>query len=117
MLPAGPTNSDLPPADSSLSICSSIGSARFSKGCDCSNKRDGETLNNNEGLNGMPPAKEAQVRHLRLGDPAEIRVDAVPGAIFPSKVDHLASASGTQFPLLPPGLSEIAVMGTKATGE
>ena len=46
--------------------------------------------------------KETQLRHMRIGDPAEIRVDAIPGVIFRGKVDHLAPASGSQFALLPP---------------
>jgi len=46
--------------------------------------------------------KETQLRHMRIGDPAEIRVDAVPDAIFRGKVDRLAPASGSQFALLPP---------------
>jgi membrane fusion protein (multidrug efflux system) len=39
---------------------------------------------------------------MRIGDPVEIRVDAVPGVIFRGKLDHLAPASGSQFALLPP---------------
>ena len=46
--------------------------------------------------------KETQVRRLRAGDPAEIRVDAFPGVVFRGKVDQLAPASGSQFALLPP---------------
>jgi membrane fusion protein (multidrug efflux system) len=46
--------------------------------------------------------KETQVRRLRTGDPAEIRVDAFPGVTFRGKVDHVAPASGSQFALLPP---------------
>jgi membrane fusion protein (multidrug efflux system) len=46
--------------------------------------------------------KETQVRHIRTGDPAEIRVDAFPGVIFRGKVDHVSPASGSQFALLPP---------------
>jgi membrane fusion protein (multidrug efflux system) len=46
--------------------------------------------------------KETQLRHMGIGDPAEIRVDAIPGIIFRGKVDHLAPASGSQFALLPP---------------
>jgi membrane fusion protein, multidrug efflux system len=46
--------------------------------------------------------KETQLRNMRTGDPAEIKVDAVPGVIFRGKVDHLAPASGSQFALLPP---------------
>ena len=46
--------------------------------------------------------KETQVRHMRRGDPAEIRVDAFPGLILKGKVDQVAPASGSQFALLPP---------------
>ncbi len=46
--------------------------------------------------------KETQLRHMRIGDRAEIRVDAIPGVIFRGKLDHLAPASGSQFALLPP---------------
>jgi len=46
--------------------------------------------------------KETQVRHLRAGDAAEIRVDAFPGVIFRGKVDQVSPASGSQFALLPP---------------
>jgi len=46
--------------------------------------------------------KETQVRHMQPGDPAEIRVDALPGVILRGKVDQLAPASGSQFALLPP---------------
>ena len=46
--------------------------------------------------------KETQLRHVRAGDTAEIRVDALPGVIFKGKVDQVAPASGSQFALLPP---------------
>jgi len=46
--------------------------------------------------------KETQLAHLRAGDPAEIRVDAIPGVIFRGKVDQVSPASGSQFALLPP---------------
>jgi membrane fusion protein, multidrug efflux system len=46
--------------------------------------------------------KETQLRHMRAGDPAEIRVDAFPGVTFKGKVQHLSPASGSQFALLPP---------------
>jgi membrane fusion protein (multidrug efflux system) len=46
--------------------------------------------------------KETQLRNMRVGDPAEIRVDAIPGAVFRGKVARLAPASGSQFALLPP---------------
>ena len=46
--------------------------------------------------------KETQVRHIRAGDPSEIRVDAFPGMVLRGKVDHVSPASGSQFALLPP---------------
>ena len=46
--------------------------------------------------------KETQVRHMRAGDPAAIRVDAFPGVLLNGKVDRVAPASGSQFALLPP---------------
>jgi len=46
--------------------------------------------------------KETQLRHMRAGDPAEIRVDAFPGVIFHGKVLYVSPASGSQFALLPP---------------
>jgi len=46
--------------------------------------------------------KETQLRNMRVGDAAEIKVDAIPGVTFRGKVDHLAPASGSQFALLPP---------------
>ena len=46
--------------------------------------------------------KETQVRHMRAGDSAEIKVDAFPGVVFHGKVDQVSPASGSQFALLPP---------------
>ena len=46
--------------------------------------------------------KETQVRHIRPGDPADLRMDAFPGVIFKGKVHQLSPASGSQFALLPP---------------
>jgi membrane fusion protein (multidrug efflux system) len=46
--------------------------------------------------------KETQVGHMRTGDDAEVKVDALPGAVFHGKVDQVAPASGSQFALLPP---------------
>jgi membrane fusion protein (multidrug efflux system) len=46
--------------------------------------------------------KETQLRHMRPGDPAEIRVDAFPGLVFKGRVQQVAPASGSQFALLPP---------------
>ncbi|MGC4049743.1 MAG: HlyD family secretion protein [Paludibaculum sp.] len=46
--------------------------------------------------------KETQLRHMRIGDPAEIRIDAYPGVVLQGKVGQIAPASGSQFALLPP---------------
>ncbi len=46
--------------------------------------------------------RETQVRHMRAGDTATIRVDAFPGVVLNGKVDHVSPASGSQFALLPP---------------
>lgn len=47
--------------------------------------------------------KENQLRYIREGDPAEVRVDAIPGLLLKGRVDRIAPASGSQFSLLPPG--------------
>lgn len=46
--------------------------------------------------------KEDQLRYIRPGDPAEIRVDAFPGVVWNGTVDQISPASGSQFALLPP---------------
>jgi membrane fusion protein (multidrug efflux system) len=46
--------------------------------------------------------KETQLRHIRPGDPAELRLDAFSDIVFKGKVDRLSPASGSQFVLLPP---------------
>jgi membrane fusion protein, multidrug efflux system len=46
--------------------------------------------------------KENQLRHIREGDPAEVRVDAFPGVVLKGRVGQIAPASGSQFALLPP---------------
>jgi membrane fusion protein (multidrug efflux system) len=46
--------------------------------------------------------KEDQLRNIREGDPAEIRVDAFPGVVWKGKVGQISPASGSQFALLPP---------------
>jgi len=46
--------------------------------------------------------KETQLRRIRAGDDAEIKIDAFPGIVFRGKVDQVAPASGSQFALLPP---------------
>jgi membrane fusion protein (multidrug efflux system) len=46
--------------------------------------------------------KENQIRYIRQGDPAEIRVDAFPGLVLKGTVEQISPASGSQFALLPP---------------
>jgi len=46
--------------------------------------------------------RETQLTNVKIGDPAEIRVDEYPGKILKGKVIEIAPASGSQFALLPP---------------
>jgi membrane fusion protein (multidrug efflux system) len=46
--------------------------------------------------------RETQLTNVKVGDPAEIRIDAYPGEIIHGKVIEIAPASGSQFALLPP---------------
>src|SRR5271154_4627145 len=46
--------------------------------------------------------RETQLTNVKVGDPAEIRVDAYPGEVIHGKVIEIAPASGSQFALLPP---------------
>ena len=46
--------------------------------------------------------RETQLRHIRVGDPAEIRIDAFPGLVLKGTVAGISPASGSQFALLPP---------------
>jgi membrane fusion protein (multidrug efflux system) len=46
--------------------------------------------------------RETQLTNVKVGDPAEIRIDAYPGNVFRGKVIDIAPASGSQFALLPP---------------
>ena len=45
---------------------------------------------------------ENQIRGIKRGDAAEIRVDAIPGVLLRGRVEEVAPASGSQFALLPP---------------
>ena len=45
---------------------------------------------------------ENQIRGIKRGDIAEIRVDAIPGLLLRGRVEEVAPASGSQFALLPP---------------
>jgi len=46
--------------------------------------------------------REIQLTNVKVGDPAEIRIDEYPGKVFRGKVIEIAPASGSQFALLPP---------------
>ncbi|MFI4974575.1 MAG: efflux RND transporter periplasmic adaptor subunit [Caulobacterales bacterium] len=45
--------------------------------------------------------KETQTGRMRPGQPATVRIDALPGRVFAGKVVSLAPGSGSQFALLP----------------
>ena len=46
--------------------------------------------------------RETQLTNVKVGDSAEIRIDAYPGQVIRGKVVEIAPASGSQFALLPP---------------
>ena len=46
--------------------------------------------------------KETQIGRMRVGQPAEIKVDALPRVKLRGRVDSLAPGTGAQFSLLPP---------------
>jgi membrane fusion protein (multidrug efflux system) len=46
--------------------------------------------------------RETQLTNMKVGDPAEIRVDEYPGKIVRGRIAEIAPASGSQFALLPP---------------
>jgi len=46
--------------------------------------------------------RETQLRNIREGDSAEIRIDELPGLVLKGRVAHISPASGSQFALLPP---------------
>lgn len=46
--------------------------------------------------------RETQLTNVKVGDPAEIRIDEYPGKTIRGKVVEIAPASGSQFALLPP---------------
>jgi len=45
--------------------------------------------------------KETQTARMLVGQPAEIRVDALPGATLQGEVESFAPGSGSEFSLLP----------------
>jgi membrane fusion protein (multidrug efflux system) len=46
--------------------------------------------------------RETQLTNVKVGDPAEIRVDVYPNQVIKGRVLEIAPASGSQFALLPP---------------
>jgi membrane fusion protein, multidrug efflux system len=46
--------------------------------------------------------RETQLTHMKVGDPAQIRVDVYPDQVLKGHVVEIAPASGSQFALLPP---------------
>jgi membrane fusion protein (multidrug efflux system) len=46
--------------------------------------------------------RETQLTNVKVGDPAELRIDEYPGQLIRGKVVEIAPASGSQFALLPP---------------
>jgi membrane fusion protein, multidrug efflux system len=46
--------------------------------------------------------RETQLTNVKVGDPAELRIDQYPGQLIRGKVVEIAPASGSQFALLPP---------------
>ncbi|SKD08720.1 membrane fusion protein, multidrug efflux system [Chitinophaga ginsengisegetis] len=46
--------------------------------------------------------KETQIRHMVIGETADITVDAFPGTTLTGKIESLSGATGSRFSLLPP---------------
>jgi len=46
--------------------------------------------------------RETQLTNVKVGDQADLRIDAYPGQVIRGNVVEIAPASGSQFALLPP---------------
>jgi membrane fusion protein (multidrug efflux system) len=46
--------------------------------------------------------RETQLTNIKIGDPAEVRLDVYPGQVIHGQVLQISPASGSQFALLPP---------------
>jgi membrane fusion protein, multidrug efflux system len=46
--------------------------------------------------------KETQLARMKPGQPVRVEIDALPGRVFPGRIESLSPASGAQFALLPP---------------
>lgn len=45
--------------------------------------------------------KETQLRHMRIGQPVDVKIDAYPGRAFTARVDSVQAGTGSAFSLLP----------------
>lgn len=45
--------------------------------------------------------KETQMAHIRIGEKAEIRIDAIPGMVFNGKISAISSATGSKYSMIP----------------
>jgi membrane fusion protein, multidrug efflux system len=45
--------------------------------------------------------KETQLAKIRVGQPAEVEIDAVPGRTFKARVTGIGAGTGSEFSLLP----------------
>lgn len=45
--------------------------------------------------------KETQMAHIRIGQNAEIRIDAIPGQIFQGRISAISSATGSKYSMIP----------------
>lgn len=45
--------------------------------------------------------KETQMAHIRIGQTAEIRIDAVPGKVFNGTITAISSATGSKYSMIP----------------
>lgn len=45
--------------------------------------------------------KETQMAHIRIGQKAEIRIDAIPGMVFNGKISAISSATGSKYSMIP----------------
>lgn len=45
--------------------------------------------------------KETQMAHIRIGEKAKIRIDAIPGMVFNGKISAISSATGSKYSMIP----------------
>jgi len=46
--------------------------------------------------------KETQIGRMRVGDPAQVSIDAYPNRVWPGHIESLAPATGAKYALIPP---------------